>query len=115
MIHYTPDMLESTLKTVTFFRNVCAHEERLYNFKLHKPAPSAGIASILSIHTRLLDKGNIFTVLAFLKLVLPKKEHQKMIRNITKLIDIYSPKFSSINFNDILLEMGLVANWNHLI
>lgn len=112
VIHFTPDMLESTLKTVTFFRNVCAHEERLYNFKLHKPAPSAGIASILSIHTHLLDKGNIFTVLAFLKLVLPKKEHQKMIKNINKLIHSYSSKFNSINFNDILLEMGLVTNWD---
>ncbi|MEK4231275.1 Abi family protein [Solibacillus sp. FSL H8-0538] len=115
VIHYTPDMLESTLKTVTYFRNVCAHEERLYNFKLHKPAPSADIAKALSLGIHLLDKGNIFTVLSFLKLVLPKKEHQKMIKNITKIICTYSPKFNSISFDAILLEMGLVDKWNELI
>lgn len=114
-VHYTPDMLESTLKTVTFFRNVCAHEERLYNFKLHKPSPSADIANALSVGTQLLDKGNIFTLISFLKLVLPKKEHKKMIKGIIKLVDTYSSKFNSINFDDILLEMGLVNGWDQLI
>jgi len=40
-INITSDILTNILKTVTLFRNACAHEERLYNFKLFKPAKSS--------------------------------------------------------------------------
>ncbi|QKE74783.1 Abi family protein [Arthrobacter citreus] len=110
-IHFTPDMLENILKTFNFFRNVCAHEERLYSFKIHKPSRSSDIANALNIPVNLLDKGNLFTVISSLKLVLPKKEHKELVRKFKKLISEYSNKFSSTSINDILLKMGFDSTW----
>lgn len=105
-------MLENILKTVTFFRNVCAHEERLYSFKIHKPARSGNIATILGIPGTKLDNGNLFTVISFLKLALPKKEHNYLLRKLKKLFSDYSPDFTSANFNDILMKMGFETKWD---
>lgn len=111
-IHFSKDMLESILKTVTFFRNVCAHEERLYNYRIYKPARSGNIATILKIPNGKLDKGNLFTVISFLKLVLPKKEHNVLIKKLKKIFRGYSSGFTSVNFNEILLKMGFETNWD---
>lgn len=110
-VHLTADMLENVLKTVTFYRNVCAHEERLYNFKIHKPARSGNIATVLGIPSTKLDRGNLFTAVSFLKLVLTKKEHKSLIRRLKHLYNGYSTDFTSANFNDILAEMGFDPNW----
>lgn len=109
-IHYTPDMLEATLKTVTYFRNVCAHEERLYNFKIQKPSPSATIAKALEMETVSLEKGNVYTVYMFLKLVLPKVEHAKLQQKLTALFRKYESKFCSIKFEQILVEIGFTED-----
>lgn len=110
-IHFTPDVLENILKTFTFFRNVCAHEERLYNFKLRKPARSGQIAGMLNIPHHLLDKGNLFTVVSFLKLVLTREEHNLLVNKIEQLFASHRPYFISVDFSSIQNEMGFMENW----
>ncbi|MEW5321325.1 Abi family protein [Geobacillus thermoleovorans] len=113
-IHFTSDMLVNILKTATLFRNVCAHEERLYNFRLEKPARSRKISVALGIPINLLDKGNFFTMLSFLKLVIPRSDHKSLIRNLKHLFGHYSNQFSSVTFDEILNEMGFDPNWETL-
>jgi abortive infection bacteriophage resistance protein len=111
-IHFTPDMLENIIKTVTFFRNVCAHEERLYSFKLNKPARSGDIANVLGIPSSELDSGNVFTTVSFLKMVLTKKEQQTLLRRLKALVNAYSTgSFTSTTINDIMNVMGFGSNW----
>ncbi|MEC1543725.1 MULTISPECIES: Abi family protein [Bacillaceae] len=110
-IHFTPDMLESILKTLNFFRNVCAHEERLYNYTIHNPSKSTGISTALSIPTTLLNQGNLFSAVAALKLVLPKKEHKELLRKLKKIFAFYSAKICSTSMNDILVAMGFDSTW----
>lgn len=114
-IHFTSDMLINILKTATLFRNVCAHEERLYNFKLDKPSKSSNIAVLLNIPTNQLNYGNIFTMVSFLKLVITKEDYNGLIKSLKKLFDKYTNKFKSVNFNEILVLMGFSANWQQLI
>ncbi|WJQ07643.1 Abi family protein [Geobacillus stearothermophilus] len=113
-VHFTSDMLVNILKTATLFRNVCAHEERLYNFRLEKPARSGKISAVLGIPISLLDKGNFFTMLSFLKLVIPRSDHKSLIRNLKHLFTHYSNQFSSVTFDEILNEMGFDPNWETL-
>lgn len=98
------------LKIANLIRNLCAHEERLYNFKLHHQTRTRHNSQLLTIPGNLLD-GRLFTMFALLKLVLPKKEHQELKRNIDKLFNIYKNKFSSVPFVDILAIMGFNSNW----
>lgn len=114
-IHFTSNMLINILKTATLFRNVCAHEERLYNFKLHRPARSADISNAINISTNLLSPGNLFTMVAFLKLVIAKEDYTYLIRNLKKLFDRYENKFLSVTINSILASMGFPENWDQLL
>lgn len=113
-VHFTPEMLEAIIKTANHFRNVCAHEERLYSFSLDKPAKSSQISTLLNIPNSLLNNGNIFTIVTFLKLVLTKKEHNNLIKKLKKLFKDYDTSFSSVKFIDISTKMGFPTNWEKL-
>lgn len=104
------ETLMDILKTVNMFRNVCAHEERLYCFKLNRPSRSTNISNILSIPTNLLT-GNLFTVIAQLKLVLIKKDFNDLIKNLKDLFSRFESKFSTITFDEIKTVMGFPLNW----
>ncbi len=110
-IHITPEMVNDIIKTTNFFRNVCAHEERLYNFRLHSPSRNANIASALGIPQTKLNKGDLFTMVSFMKLGLTKKEHTLLLRKFKGILTSYSTRFSTANFNDILAEMGFDPHW----
>lgn len=114
-IHFTSDMLISVLKTATLFRNVCAHEERLYNFKLHKPAKSSNISAALGIPTDILASGNLFTMVSFLKLVISKEDYISLVQNLEKLFEKYTNDFSSVNISAILDSMGFNNKWRQLL
>ncbi|TDQ37170.1 Abi family protein [Aureibacillus halotolerans] len=114
-IHFTPQMMETILKTANFLRNVCAHEERFFSYKVHKAGALNLIPKSLNIQENLLNNGDIFSLVAFLKLVIDKSEH-------TLLLDIMEQAFNSrsknsrfISFDLIKNEMGFPANGIHLL
>jgi len=105
------EMLEEIIKTINYFRNVCAHEERLYSFKIYKPSKNAAIAKLLEINNHQLEQGNLFAVLAFLKLVIPKGDYKKLLISLSKLFEEYRPMISPLHFTEILEIMGFDSNW----
>lgn len=111
--HITKEALINILKTVNHFRNVCAHEERLYGFRLHKPAKSGHISNLLNIPTTLLI-GNVFTVIAQLKLVLTKKDFCNFIKSLKALFTKFEGKFTTITFEQICNVMGFPNGWDTL-
>ncbi|MGY0692500.1 Abi family protein [Virgibacillus sp. FSP13] len=114
-IQFTSGMLEEILKTVNHFRNVCAHEERLYNFNIHKPSKSSNISRILNISITDLNNGNFFTIVCFLKMVISKKDHKALVRKLENLFAKYESDFSSVSFREILQVMGFQVNWRNLL
>ena len=120
-IELTPSDLESIMKTANFFRNICAHEERLYNFKLYKRPRTARIASILNIDQQLIADGNIFTMIAMLKLVRPKTEYDNLKERIESSFFLFQSfvepiqVFQSVSFQEIMNQMGFVQGWKTII
>jgi len=120
-IELTPLDLESIIRTANFFRNICAHEERLYNFRLHRKPRIKGIANILNIDKKLLLDGHLFTMIAMLKLIRPKREYDalkgridsffSLSQNMTSSMQI----FQSVPFQEIMDHMGFPENWKSLI
>lgn len=98
------------LKIANLIRNLCAHEERLYNFKLHHQTRTRHNSQLLNIPGTQLD-GRLFTMFALLKLVLPKKEHKELKSSLDKLFNSYQGKFPTLPFADILAIMGFIPNW----
>lgn len=108
---------------MSIFRNICAHDERLYNSNL-------GSLEIVSgpIHARLaiprLPNGkyshgtnDLFALLICLKEFLPnrkKGEFAETIRQIDKEVEKLQGKIHTININDVLSSMGFPPNWKSL-
>lgn len=113
----------SYLKLMSIYRNVCAHDERLYNTKL-------GNLEIVSgpIHARLAipraqngkyvsGTNDLFALLICIKEFLPKRqkgEFAETIRQIDKEIEKLKGKIHTINVNDVLSAMGFPSNWKSL-
>jgi len=111
-IFITPEILISILKPINFFRNVCAHEERLYSYKMHKKPETKQISSILGISSELMNKGNLFMAVTSLKLVLPQYDYEILKQELEVLFKKYSPNFKSIKFEVIMEVMGFNEEWN---
>ena len=117
------NVFKSYLKLMSVFRNVCAHDERLYNYKL-------GSIEIVSgqIHRRLAipvanngkpiyGNNDLFALLICLKEFLPnhtRGEFADTVKQIDKEINKLQNSIHTVNINDILLMMGFPANWKTL-
>ena len=113
----------SYLKLMSIFRNICAHDERLYNTKLGRVEIVSG-----NIHQRLGIQRNsnkkyingtndVFALLICIKEFLPKRtkgEFSETIRLIDKEIEKLKGKLHTIHIDDVLNSMGFPANWREL-
>ena len=108
-------MVESILKSINFFRNVCAHEERLYNYKIRKISKISSVSNVLGVDTTQLEKGNLFTAIVFLKLVTSKEEYEHLKKMIQNLFSKYDSHFKSLEFSEILMKMGFQPAWEETL
>ena len=116
------NVFKSYLKLISVFRNICAHDERLYNTKL-------GTLEIVSgpIHAQLgipRDKNgkyiqgtnDVFALLICVKELLPddSDEVADTILEINEEIAKLEKRINTVEIKDILSLMGFPENWKKL-
>jgi abortive infection bacteriophage resistance protein len=118
------NLLKETLgrymKVLSEARNVCAHDERLYNIVLSKESEirdtryhtSLGIPIVNTKYS--CGKKDFFAILITLKEILKKREFTKLINEIYTELNKISSKLSSVSINDLMAKMGLPSNWKQL-
>lgn len=111
--------LKMILKTANLFRNVCAHDEVLYNYKMWKPLKGSLFDKYFDNNNKFNKaknknyKADFFVMIAFLKLVSSNKDFKNLIRDLEKIFKSYQNKFVSITFDSILILMGFKQNWKN--
>ena len=107
--------LVNILKNLTYCRNKCAHGERLYNFKSSAEIRENNVHRQLSIQkvNGKLSNGtkDLLSVIISLKLLLSKKDFNKMITEINNEILTLKKELKVISIEDVYREMGFVTNW----
>lgn len=93
------------LKVINLTRNICAHDERLYNFNF-KNTRMSSIANNLAV--RNYDNRKVVVVILFLKMVLNKKYFNTFITDFLKLCKKYENSFKTVSFDKILEIMGIL-------
>jgi abortive infection bacteriophage resistance protein len=112
--HINEKSLESYLKCLTLFRNVCAHNERLYNFRLQIDFPDTilhkklGVPRFGSQYT--YGKRDYFGLVIAFRYILPNDSFRDYKRTLSKLIIQYCKQSSRIKKVDLLQTMGLPDN-----
>lgn len=113
--------LKMILKTGNLFRNVCAHDEVLYNYKMGKKFKASLFNKYFENNPKFNVqesdncKADLFVMISMIKLVSSNKDFKDLIRQLKIIFNRYKRKYTSISFDEILKSMGMDNDWeNHL-
>lgn len=113
------DALEDYLVVASNYRNICAHEDILYNHKTQKELPATKYHELLDIPKMdgeyIYGIHDIFGLIIILKHLLTKSDFKMMINEINYEIEWLSQKLKSIKIDKILYRMGFPANYNDIV
>ena len=107
--------LNQYIKTLAFYRNLCAHDERIYNSRCSQDIPDCtihGKLNINNINGRYSNgKNDLFSLMIVLKILLPSEDFTNMCNKIDGRMRSLSEKITHINYSDIFDIMGFPSNW----
>ena len=113
-----PNDLEDYLSILSNYRNLCAHEDILYNHVTQKGINDSVIHQNLGIpkvdDEYIYGKNDIFALIIILKYVLTFSDFKMMMNEIQYEIDWLSSKLKSIDVQKILFRMGFPENYKQI-
>lgn len=111
--------IEVYLYLLANFRNLCAHEDILYDHRTQRSIPNNEIHKILNIEKQedeyKYGKNDLFALIIIFKYMLEKDEFREMIREINYEIDVLDGKIDIIPIETILNRIGFPTNWKEII
>lgn len=112
--------LKNMLKMLSYVRNICAHNDRLYNYtskndylansKIHEE-----MNLLLKNGEISHGKKDLFAIIIISKYLLPSKEFKVFVNQIKKLVTKLEKNLHSISITDVLNCMGFPQNWEDII
>lgn len=112
--------LSSLLNILCKTRNLCAHDERLYNyeFKTNTSINDTKYHSLLNLsktNNRYdIGKNDLFAVVIALKLLLNDEDYKKFHSKLFSRIMSIQSKLKTITLSDILESMNFPNNWHDI-
>lgn len=113
------EILKIYLTNLGEIRNICAHDEKLYDVSLRFKISSNNYHSMLKIEK---VKGNykngvqdLFSIVLILKIMLEKEQFNKFYKSLIKNIQELKKKINNIEFIKVLDKMGFPKNYKKLL
>ncbi len=120
-VHYeyvTEKELIQYLKILTVFRNICAHNERLFSFETRFEIPDTKLHKKMNIPQKgtqyLYGKHDIFALFIAFRYLLDKEDFKLLKKKLTKLFSAFATATSSTNENKLLQAMHFPSNWANI-
>jgi len=118
MYNLESETLSSYLYILSNFRNLCAHEDIVYDHRTQKEITNNKYHYLLNIEKTEnhydYGKNDLFAVIIILKQMLTEKEFQEFIYDIGYEIDILDGKINIVPLNVILNKIGFPNNWRDI-
>ena len=116
--HVNEKQLSQYLTVMTKFRNVCAHNERLFSYNTRDDIPDTKLHAKLAIPKRgnqfLSGKRDLFAMVIAFPYLLPEEEFKAFKHSLTVTINNYFIASSAIPRKKLLNYMGFPENWNRI-
>lgn len=110
------NQLSIILDILTRYRNVCAHNERLFDFKYQQSRlKTTMIHRYFNLYTNNPSASNLFDVIIFLKYLLNEYEFSSFVEDIDFILQKLSRETNQIQKSQILKLMGFPQNWKDII
>lgn len=110
--------LECCLKILTLFRNVCAHNERLYSFRTQIDFPDSMLHFKLKIPRKgkqfLCGKRDLFGLVIAFRYLLPSKDFLRFKRSLCCIIKRSTSSNLQLRETALLQMMGFPENWKSI-
>lgn len=110
--------LTTYLQLLSNFRNLCAHEDILYDHRTQKVIPDTKYHTFLNIPKKddvyEYGKNDLFALIIILKEMLTKEEFDDMLYQIGYEVDILDGKVDSVSLKVILNKMGFPDNFREI-
>lgn len=111
--------LHQLITIVARCRNVCAHGERLYSFKIRETIPDMPLHSKLKLAQKnghyVCGKSDLFAVVIALRYLIGKEDFKKFKRDLLHLINNVLKKCPHISRRQLLDTMGFPENWDKIL
>lgn len=106
------------LKVLVLYRNVCAHNERLFSHKVHSDIPNTVLHQKLHItqvgNQYVQGKRDLFSVVISFRYLLPRDSFLTFKRKLIVLFERYLHCSQRISEQELLKEMGFPENWKNI-
>lgn len=111
--------LVQMLDLVARVRNVCAHNERLYDYRYHKgDIDDTAVHRNLGIHRKkgryIKGKRDLFAVIIVFKYLLDEKDFEAFIKALQELLDRLFSQTSILQKTQMYKYMGFPENWHDI-
>ena len=111
--------LQQYIVLLAYFRNLCAHDERIYCTKCNSKIQDTPYHSALGIqkdnaNNYIYGKNDLFALLIIFKILLDSKEFNNVVNKINGRIISLSKNLNTIRIDDVLSQMGFPDNWLNL-
>ena len=111
--------LEDFLPILANYRNLCAHEDIMFDHKTEKLIPDTEYHEKLNIFKMddeyIYGKNDIFAVIIILKYLLRKEDFRLMLKEIDYEKELLDSRIDSIPIEKILDRMGIPKNYLDLL
>jgi abortive infection bacteriophage resistance protein len=114
-----PNDLSTYLLILSNYRNLCAHEEILYDHRTQKQIDNTKYHRLLNIPMTddeyIYGKNDLYSVIIIMKEMLTDTEFRNLIREIGYEIDILAGKTSTVPIEALLNKIGFPENWQDIL
>lgn len=105
----------SIMSILSKFRNACAHNERLFSYKVKESIPNLQLHQKLNIPKKgeqyLYGKSDLFAVVIAMRYLLPNNDFKQFKKELVDLINTCKKRTSAISEGELLESMGFPSNW----
>ena len=113
------EKLSIYLVLLSNFRNLCAHEDILYDHHTSRPIPDAEYHYKLNIpkvdEEYIYGKNDLYALIIMMKDMLREEEFRELIHEVSYEIDWLTGKIKVVPVNKILNKIGFPDNWRDII
>lgn len=111
--------LSQFLKVATKFRNVCAHNERLFSYQTKNDIPNTDVHESFSIPKKgtqyIYGKHDLFSLVVMFCYLLPEQDFRKFTFSLSNVFNHYFESTTFLSKKDIYELMGFPENWNKIV
>ena len=116
--HVSEKELIQYMKVLTLYRNVCAHNERLFSYKSRYDIPDTVLHKKMKLPQNgskyECGKNDLFAVVIAFRMLFSKEDFAEFKKSLNQIIDQYMKKTSDLSQDIFLRTMGFPENWKNI-